>query len=274
MHTQTIDDIARLIEDARRILFITGAGLSADSGLPTYRGIGGLYDSRHTDDGIPIEAALSGDMLRLRPEVTWKYLLQVESACRGAGFNLAHRIIAEMEKIKPETWVLTQNIDCFHRAAGSRQLIEIHGRVDQLLCTHCHYQEQVTDYSHLTLPPQCPRCHQPIRPNVVLFGEMLPNQALQVMHRELLKGFDLVFSVGTTSVFPYIAQPVLDVRRWGGKAIEINPGLTEVSGFVHYKLPLRATVALSRIWQALGYPMPPMPEPVTQAIRQQSHSPA
>lgn len=251
-----IDDIARLIEEAERILFVTGAGLSADSGLPTYRGIGGLYNDQHTDDGIPIEVALSGEMLQRRPELTWKYLLQVESACRGAGFNLAHRIIAEIEKIKPQTWVLTQNIDCLHRAAGSRQLIEIHGRVDQLYCPHCHYEKTVKDYAGITLPPECPRCYAGIRPNVVLFGEMLPEQAVRIYQREMLRGFDLVFSVGTTSVFPYIAQPVFDVRRWGGKAVEINPGITEVSSFVHYKLPMRAIDAMSQIWQALGYALP------------------
>ena len=103
MSENSIREIARLIEDAERILFVTGAGLSADSGLPTYRGIGGLYNEQHTEEGIPIEMALSGDMLRTRPEITWKYLLQVESACRGAGFNRAHRIIADIEKLKPQS---------------------------------------------------------------------------------------------------------------------------------------------------------------------------
>lgn len=251
-----IDEIAQLIEDAERILFITGVGVSADSGLPTYRGIGGLYNDKHTDEGIPIEVILSGDMLQQRPDLTWKYLLQVESACRGAGHNMAHRIMAEIEKIKPQTWVLTQNIDCLHRAAGSRQLIEIHGRVDQVYCPHCHYQQTVRDYSGFTLPPECPRCFAGIRPNVVLFGEMLPDEAVRIYHREMLRGFDLVFSVGTTSVFPYIAQPVFEARKWGGKSIEINPGVTDVSPFVNYKLNMRAAEALSQIWQALGYELP------------------
>lgn len=251
-----IREIAHLIEQAERILFITGAGVSADSGLPTYRGIGGLYNNQHTDEGFSIETALSGDMLRRRPEVTWKYLLQVESACRGAGFNMAHRIMAELEVIKPQTWVLTQNIDGFHRHAGSRQLIEIHGRVDQLYCPQCGYQKTVPDYSGLTVPPSCPKCFAGIRPMVVLFGEMLPDAALQTYHREMQRGFDLVFSVGTTSVFPYIAQPVLDARKRGAIAVEINPGVTEVSGYVQHKLAMGAADALSRIWQALGQPLP------------------
>ena len=85
---------------------------------------------------------------------------------------------------------------------------------------------------------------------------MLPEDAVLTLHREMQRGFDLVFSIGTTSVFPYIAQPVFEARRWGGKAIEINPGTTEVTPFVHYKLPLRAVEAMSRIWQALGYELP------------------
>ncbi|MBA57310.1 MAG: NAD-dependent protein deacylase [Pseudomonadales bacterium] len=249
-------EIADLIQQSNRILFITGAGISADSGLPTYRGIGGLYDDAHTEEGIPIEVALSGEMLQQRPELTWKYLLQVERACRGAGFNLAHRLIAQIETLKPQSWVLTQNIDGFHRAAGTRQLIEIHGKVGELLCGKCHYHQGALDYSHIETVPVCPRCHSIMRPNVVLFGEMLPEEAVSVLHREMVRGFDLVFSIGTTSVFPYISQPVFEARRWNAKVIEINPGITEVSPFVHYKLPMRAVEAMENIWRALGQPLP------------------
>ncbi len=95
--------------DARRILIITGAGISADSGLPTYRGIGGLYND-HTDDGVPIEVAMSGDMLRRDPALCWKYLAQLGSACLGAQPNAAHRAIAELQTLKPDCWVLTRRL--------------------------------------------------------------------------------------------------------------------------------------------------------------------
>jgi NAD-dependent deacetylase len=91
--------VARIVEEmrrARRLLFITGAGISADSGLPTYRGIGGLYNDQATEDHFPIETALSGSMLEANPAITWKYLHQIENACRGARFNDAHAIIAAM----------------------------------------------------------------------------------------------------------------------------------------------------------------------------------
>jgi NAD-dependent deacetylase len=252
----SIAEIAELVDKSQRILFITGAGISADSGLPTYRGIGGLYDGSDTEDEVSIEQALSGDMLHRRPELTWKYLLQVERACRGAGYNLAHKLIAEIERIKPQSWVLTQNIDGFHRAAGTQQLIEIHGKVGELRCLKCHYEQFMEDYSHIDTVPYCPRCHGVMRPNVVLFGEMLPDSAVQDLHREMMRGFDLVFSIGTTSVFPYISQPVFEARRWNAKVIEVNPGFTEVSAFVNYKLSMRAVDAMAGIWHALGYKLP------------------
>ena len=124
MVNSLVREIVQHIVHAQRVLFITGAGLSADSGLPTYRGIGGLYNDRHTEDEIPIEVALSGEMFLQSPEITWKYLLEIERGCRQAGHNIAHRIIAEFENLIPDTWVLTQNIDGLHRTAGSKKLIE------------------------------------------------------------------------------------------------------------------------------------------------------
>src|SRR3954470_18377242 len=95
---ETIDRIVDHLARARSILFVTGAGLSADSGLPTYRGVGGLYDRGTTEEGFAIEEMLSGEMFRNRPEWTWKYLRQVEEACRGAQFNRGHTVVAEMER--------------------------------------------------------------------------------------------------------------------------------------------------------------------------------
>ncbi|MDR1461806.1 MAG: NAD-dependent protein deacylase, partial [Azoarcus sp.] len=122
-----LDDIADSLRRAERPLFITGAGISADSGLPTYRGIGGLYNDRQAEEGISIEEALSGHMLAHRPELTWRYIGQIERNCRDAEPSAAHRLIAALEAEKPGTWVLTQNIDSLHRTAGSKNLIEIHG---------------------------------------------------------------------------------------------------------------------------------------------------
>lgn len=251
---EVVARIAAALRGTRRLLFITGAGISADSGLPTYRGIGGLYNDRHTEENIPIETAMSGTMLESRPAVTWKYLHQIEATCRGARFNEAHAIVAEWQQTF-EVCVLTQNIDGFHRAAGSRNLIEIHGDIHDLVCTRCDYHETVPDYTALTLPPACPRCQALVRPRVVLFGEMLPPPAITHLYRELDQGFDMVFSIGTTSVFPYIAGPVVQASRQGIPTVEINPTDTNVTDYCDYKLAAGAAASLRAIrtaWQAMA----------------------
>jgi NAD-dependent deacetylase len=248
-YKEKIEKIVELLKQSKSILFITGAGISADSGLPTYRGIGGLYNDKTTSDGIPIEMALAAQMLESRPEVTWKYLSQIEERCRHARFNRGHEVIAEMEKHFPRVWVLTQNIDGFHYAAGSRNVIEIHGNFHKLFCPRCAWRTTVKDYSQLNIPPQCPGCRYIIRPEVVFFGELLPAKELETLTNELQKGFDLYFSVGTTSVFPYIQQPILLAKSLGRHSIEINPAETEVSHLVNIKLPLKAKEALDAIWR-------------------------
>jgi len=251
-HTATLDAVADHLGRARRLLFITGAGISADSGLPTYRGIGGLYNSGLTEEGIRIEDALSGDMLAMRPEITWKYLAQIEHNCRDAGPNDAHRAIARLEEEFASVVVFTQNIDGLHQQAGSRNVIPIHGDVHQLLCESCDTHEVVTSLEDRELPPICPNCGSQMRPKVVLFGEMLPEDEITRFYDELEKGFDLVFSIGTTSVFPYIARPVLWATQTGIPTVEINPSETRVTPYVTYKLPLGAATAMNALLARLG----------------------
>ena len=247
----TEDDIGRIVEilaRSRSLLFITGAGISADSGLPTYRGIGGLYNVEHPEEGIPIEDILSGGMIRRRPELTWKYLGQIEQAARGARFNRAHQVIAEMESHFERVWTLTQNIDGLHRQASAKNVLEIHGSLHDLLCTQCEWHQTVADYAALNLPPRCPQCQAILRPGVVLFGETLPCETVELLYSQLDVGFDAVFSIGTTSVFPYIAGPVESASRRGWATIEINPAVTRVSRLVDIKLSMRAAEAMDSIW--------------------------
>src|SRR5262245_31958359 len=227
-----VERVAASCREATSVLFITGAGISAESGLPTYRGVGGLYNSGETEEGLPIEELLSGEMLATNPAACWKYIHQIESACRGARPSRAHEIVASFEQKIPRTWVLTQNVDGFHVTAGSTKVIEIHGNVGKLACTECTYRTRVQSYGGLGDVPSCPRCGSVVRPEVVLFGEMLPPAAIAALEREIAHGFDVVFSIGTTSVFPYIRAPVMLGRRHGALTVEINPGDTDVSDFV------------------------------------------
>jgi NAD-dependent deacetylase len=222
---------AAALRNAQRILIITGAGLSADSGLPTYRGVGGLYNGQ-TDDGVPIEMALSGPMLRRDPALCWKYIAELGKACLGAQPNDAHYAIAELQRKKPECWVLTQNVDGYHRAAGSppERLIEIHGQLAPLFCQSCAAQDpELSVHLQRPLPPLCRLCGGVLRPSVVLFQEMLPEQALNTLYEEMAKGFDVVLSIGTTASFPYIHEPVFRTRVCGGFTAEINLTPTDQS---------------------------------------------
>lgn len=239
------------MRSARRVLAITGAGISADSGLPTYRGIGGLYESDLTEDAMPIEEALSGSMMRARPEVTWKYIHQIESSCRDKKHNLAHEALARLESRYQRFTVLTQNIDGFHRAAGSRNVIEIHGCVQELFCVGCGSERRVESYQGLQIPPRCETCSGLVLPRVVLFGELLPEAAIERLYAVLDEGVDLVLSIGTTSVFPYIAGPVVQAARLGMPTVEINPGQTEVSHLVRHRIRERAAIALPELLRRL-----------------------
>ena len=247
---KTLAAVADVLARAQRILFVTGAGISVDSGLPTYRGIGGLYHDRLTDDGLSIEEALSGQMMATRPDIAWRYIAQIEAHCRGAQPNAAHRLIAALEQEKALVCVLTQNVDGLHRAAGSRNVIEIHGTVHRLQCMDCHHGRKVHDYAGLQIPPECPQCGGIMRPEVVLFGEALPERALASLESVLEQGVDMVVSIGTTSVFPYIAGPVVRASQMGIPTVEINPGATHVTHFVDYKLASGAAASLRAIRQA------------------------
>lgn len=239
--------VLRRMEGRRRLLFITGAGLSAEAGLPTYRGVGGLYANASTEHGMPIEQVLSGPMFQSRPDLTWEHIARLERRVRGVTPSEAHRLIAALES-RFEVVVLTQNVDGLHRAAGSREVIDIHGDCRELACTACSHRERRATYEGLTLPPQCPRCGSLARPDVVLFEEMLPLDKVARFERELSRGFDAYFSIGTSSLFPYISQPMLDASRRGRLTVEINPEPTPISRYVEARFACGAGRALSAIF--------------------------
>jgi NAD-dependent deacetylase len=251
-YSNSIADIVALLKNSKSILFITGAGVSAESGLPTYRGIGGLYNNRLTKDNIPIEVALSGMMMMQKPEITWNYISEIEKACRGSKYNRAHEIIARMEQRFERVWVLTQNVDGFHRDAGSQKIVEIHGDIHTIFCIHCSYTIPKANYPELQIPPKCPECSSIMRPDVVLFGEFLKMERLTQINAELRKGFDIIFSVGTTSVFPYISRPVIEAALNGIPTVEINPSDTEVTKYVMHKFLHGAVKVLGDIWEELA----------------------
>lgn len=245
------EEVVALFNAASHILFITGAGVSADSGLPTYRGVGGLYHERLTEAGLSIEEALSGAMLQQHPDITWRYIAEIEANCRSAQPNMAHVVIAALERKRAAVTVLTQNVDGLHGDAGSRNLIEIHGTLRRLRCMECTHSRVVQDYGGISIPPLCPKCTAIMRPDVVLFGEALDERDLLRLQTVLSSSPDLVVSIGTTSVFPYISGPVLWAAQAGVPTVEINPGDTEVSDIVTHHLRIGAAAAMADIWRQM-----------------------
>ena len=236
---------------AEHILFVTGAGISADSGLPTYRGVGGLYDGRTTDEGYTIEEALSATVWRAHPDITWKYLWQIGHACVGVQPNAAHRAIAAWQQLKPHCELLTQNVDGLHRRAGSARLIEIHGHAFDLYCQSCRRAidaaQLVDNYrGGFAAVPQCPACGGIVRPDIVLFEEMLPEPAIAALQRVLDQPLDMVVSIGTSAAFPYIVQPLLIGRRRGAFCVDINPD-PALARYVDVQLPLPAAAAMAQL---------------------------
>ncbi len=253
---ETISEIAKLILNSDKILFITGAGISADSGLPTYRGVGGLYNDDLTEEGITIEEALSGTMMLKRPDIAWKYLWQIGSACHKAAPNKAHEVISSIQTLKPDTWVLTQNIDGLHGAACTKNLVEIHGNAFSLHCTQCgrekDYNELISDFKDkLVLPPLCLFCGGIIRPNVVLFGEQLPSEAITKLYELIDSNIALVISIGTSGVFPYIVEPIRAANNRNNSTVEINPVTTDISYMFKYRVEMNAAETMEKIWEKL-----------------------
>ena len=246
LFADNVDAVARALVRADRVAFFTGAGISAESGLPTYRGVGGLYNDMTMDEGLPIEEVLSGGMFARQPEVTWKYIAEIERACRGGAANDAHRAIAELESVA-DVCVITQNVDGFHRDAGSTNVIELHGNLHDLYCTRCRERIELEDYASLDIPPLCAHCGGIMRPDVVLFGEMLPDDAIRRYDVELSRGFDVIFSVGTTAAFPYIYEPIVRASRDGIVTVEINPDATPLSTFVSHSFTAGARKTLRAI---------------------------
>lgn len=252
-----IGAVAARLHAGSRVLAITGAGISADSGLPTYRGIGGLYEQDSTEEGMSIEQALSGDTFARDPALTWRHIARIERACRGADCNTAHRVLAGLESFCQHVCILTQNVDGFHTEAGSSDVIEIHGDVHELHCTRCRFSQRVVDYSGLTtIPPYCAQCGSILRPRVVLFGEMLPADAVARYEAALADEFEVVMAIGTTAVFPYIAAPMLQAAGSDAMTVEINPDTSELTRQVDHRLPLGAAPALSLLWNEIAGDVP------------------
>ena len=217
------------LQDWRRalngpVLIITGAGLSTDSGLQTFRGAGGLWRN-YNPMALATPEAFARD-----PKLVWEWYQWRRDEAGKAEPNARHLALAEFVSRNEHSLLVTQNVDDLHERARtpSERLIHVHGDLFLNRCTSCSY----SDRSPISeLPPQCPQCQKSLlRPGVVWFGEMLDSKILSrvenfVRQREC----SLVLVVGTTATFQYIIDWALRAKNSGGMLVEVNPEKTELS---------------------------------------------
>ncbi len=239
-------ELLRRWQAARSIGVITGAGVSAESGIQTYRGEGGVYDD--PVDGEATVEALTAEVLRDDPERTWRALLKVARQSAAATPNAAHRALTDLEEAASRFVLITQNVDGLHQAAGTRQVIDVHGTAADLYCMTCGQPDVLGDPTAISGAPTCRKCGGVLRPDVVLFGEALPRDKVARMMMELrVNKPDVILVVGTTAVFPYIADPVLQASAEGRLTIEVNPQATALTPLVDCSLREAAGSVLPRL---------------------------
>ena len=215
-------DLRQRLAEARNVFVLTGAGISAESGVPTFRGGG----SSLVWKGMPFEIISSAGMLeRNLPEV-WEWFDYRRNLLQSVEPNAGHLAIASWQDRFQTVSVVTQNIDGLHQKAGSREVIELHGSIWRARCTTCRARYQIWQYEGR----ECVSCGDPLRPDVVLFGEMLPAGAFE-MASEKAVAADVCFVVGTSAiVYPAAGLPEI-ARSSGAFLVEINPERTPLSDY-------------------------------------------
>lgn len=214
------------LERYRKIVILTGAGVSVASGLPTYRGPGGLWTNSDLEQIVSVESIPE----RL-PEL-WALYSERRRVALSVGPNPAHRAIAALQiRLPGRVTLITQNVDNLHQRAGSPDVIEIHGSGFRTRCTQCALTPFADETSYETVP-LCEVCSAPLRPAVVLFGEPLPPDA-RWQAKRALRDCDLFLSVGTSGlVFP-VANFVADANLAGAHCVQLNLERGPKSAYFH-----------------------------------------
>jgi NAD-dependent protein deacetylase/lipoamidase len=244
-----------------RILVLTGAGVSAESGIPTFRGKGGYW--RNFD---PTKLATPEAFAR-DPQLVWDWYRERRRRIRNAQPNAAHEAIARLAHHADEFLLVTQNVDDLHSRAGmpAEKMVQIHGDIFVTRCSRCDFSYPgrgaspepsgggrlrsivPTSENHVN-PPRCRKCDALTRPGVVWFGEQLPWNEVQRVENYLDRGgCNIVIVAGTTATFGYIVDWALRASRYGADLIEVNPEETPLSRFATRLLREPAAIALPRI---------------------------
>lgn len=228
---------------AEKVVVFTGAGISAESGIPTFRDQGGLWDQYRPEELANEEA------FRSRPDFVWQWYQWRRSLIRQAEPNEAHIALVEMEHMKPEFTLISQNVDGFHKLAGSQKLLELHGNIQLDKCIDCQQPyEQSTE--GLEEPPLCRECGGLIRPGVVWFGENLSPKVM-ALSAQAVSNCDFFITIGTSAIVQPAASLIYMAKQNGAYIIEINPNISAAEDIVDDFIRDTATVGTSYLLELL-----------------------
>ncbi|CCH48641.1 SIR2 family NAD-dependent protein deacylase [Pseudodesulfovibrio piezophilus] len=238
-----LEMVKAVLSGSRRTVVLTGAGISVESGVPTFRGRDGSWKNYRPED------LARPDAFEARPELVWEFYNWRRESLRESEPNAAHLALAEMERKKNNFLLITQNVDGLHCRAGSRKIMEMHGSLWQIKCTKCTHARE--DFSPLPPMPECPVCGHLLRPGVVWFGEPLIPGVLRVAIDEINKS-DVFLAVETSS----LAQPAASfyqlAKDHGAVTVEINREPTPISGFMDFALHGKASDILPELMAGLS----------------------
>jgi len=222
MSPDVLEAAARALAGARRVVVVSGSGISAESGVPTFRDKDGIWST------VRIEDVATPEALRRNPRKVWEFYEGRRRNMQAVQPNPGHHAIAEMEAVFGEVVTITQNIDGLHQRAGSTQVLELHGSLWKARCLDdCGATRDPFPVPAAELPPPC-ECGGVLRPSVVLFGELLPPGAMEQAAQDAAE-CDVCLVVGTSgAVWPAAGIPLV-AKKAGRITIEVNPADTEIS---------------------------------------------
>jgi len=230
MSTPSIPEpLAQALRQAQRVAVLTGAGISAESGVPTFRDAQtGLWAQYNPEELATPQA------FQHNPKLVWDWYAWRRERVRGAQPNAGHFALVSMERQIPTFTLITQNVDGLHRRAGSRRVLELHGNLFATKCFGCGKAVEHWEDSD-EVPPRCPFCSDRLRPDVVWFGESLPPAILREAEAAA-RHCQLFLSIGTSTVVYPAAELPFTALRGGATVVEINPQPTPLGAQAHFVL--------------------------------------
>ena len=235
------------LKEAEAVTVLTGAGVSAESGVPTFRGKDGIWGKFKPEDLASVNAFMNN------PDLVWEWYKHRKQIIASIKPNLGHVALVEMEHLYKRFAIVTQNIDNLHRRAGSKTVYELHGNIERNYCMGCGKYFTNEEILRQERSPRCQFCNNLIRPDVVWFGEMLPEDEWNKSIRATELA-DVFFSIGTSAiVYPAASLPMI-AKQSGAYLVEINLEPTDLSAYADEVLLGESGNILPRLLEAYRHP--------------------